>query len=515
MATNLDPRTAQQLADDLSDDMMRRAALARRQMRQVIDEGPFAATVESLATHTCPNWFDDAKFGMFLDWGLYSAAGWGRSQFDDRPDGPMYPDWYLWDMYEREEGRRHHAAAWGESFARDDFIPLFTAADYDPAAIAALAREAGMKYVVPFCKHHDGYCLWQSQWTLRHSAATAPGRDLLAPLAAAVRQEGLKFGAYFSVDEWEYPILDDRGKVAFERQWEFFQPRLAPFDERRLSGRIGGKVPVRDFVADYLLPQGKELIDLLQPDLLWYDGEWRCPAADRGTLELAAYFYNSSAAAGREVAVNDRFGEPYGPHARSRGLSGDFYTSEYNIADAQRADHKWEECRSIGRYYGYYSLATDADVLTGKQLIHLLVDIVSRNGNLLLLVNPTASGAITDLELSRLRAVGRWLRVCGQAIYATRPVQPGELACGGGQEGVRLTRGRDGRRVFAICLAWPTGQLRLRGPLTRTARSASMLGSDLPLECQHRNDELVVTIPDSLAARKPCDDAWVVAVDVA
>ena len=499
-------RSTEDLAAKVSGDFMQRARQEVAALEEVNRKGAYQPTWESLDRHSSPEWFDDAKFGMFLDWGLYSVPGWGRPN----PNGPTYPDWYLWDMYEKDETRAYHARTWGAEFRRDDFIPMFDAREYDAAAIVAAAAQAGMKYVVPFCKHHDGFCLWDSDWTFRNAADMSPGYDLLAPLVAACRRQGLKFGAYFSVEEWEYPLLDENGRLTSERQWEFFEPRLAPYDAARLDGRIAGKVPVRDFVRDYIIPQCKELIDRYDPDLLWYDGEWKLSADSRGTRELAAYYYNRNE--GRKpVAVNDR----YGDNPESRGHHGDFFTSEFNVERLQSREHKWEECRSIGRHYGYNHQVTDSDVLSPTGLVHMLVDIVSRNGNLLLVVNPTGPGALLPMELARLQAVGQWLRVNGEAIYATRQVLPvSPVAAGEGQRAdtpVRLTAGKDGRFVYAIALAWPGDKLVLPGIHCAHGAAVTMLGVERPLS--HTGSPggggLTIDIPSGLAQSRPCDHAWV------
>jgi alpha-L-fucosidase len=501
-------RSTEELAAEVSADFIERAQKEVAALDEVNRQGAYQPTWESLDRHAGPEWFDDAKFGMFLDWGLYSVPGWGRPN----PNGPTYPDWYLWDMYEKDETRAYHARTWGAEFRRDDFIPMFDAREYDAAAIVAAAAQAGMKYVVPFCKHHDGFCLWDSDWTFRNAGDMSPGYDLLAPLVAACRRQGLKFGAYFSVEEWEYPLLDEHGRLVSERQWEFFEPRLAPYGAARLEGRIAGKVPVRDFVREYIIPQCKELIDRYDPDLLWYDGEWKWPTESRGTRDLAAYYYNR-AAGRKEVAVNDRYGDT----PESRGHHGDFFTSEFNVGKCQSLSHKWEECRSIGRHYGYNHEVTDNDVLSPTGLVHMLVDIVSRNGNLLLVVNPTGPGALLPMELARLQAVGEWLRVNGEAIYATRQVSGvSPVTAGEGQRAVtpvRFTAGKDGKFIYAIALAWPGDKLVLPGVQCRDGAAVTMLGVERPLQwsraCSAEGGGLSVEIPSGLAQNRPCEHAWV------
>jgi alpha-L-fucosidase len=439
-----------------------------------------------LDAHPLPEWFDDAKFGMFVDWGLYSIAGWAPR----KEKGAMYPDWYLYDMYHRET-REYHCKTWGEGFERDDFIPRFTASEYNPEALVALAKEAGMKYIVPFCKHHDGFCLWDSSLTWRDAADMGPKRDLVRPLVEACARAGLKFGFYFSVDEWEYPLVGAGG----ERLMRLWAPvKVAPYDESYLRGKIAGKAPVRDFVGDYILPQAREFIDKYDPDILWLDGEWDLAADERRTRDLAAYFYNH--AEGRKaVLVNDRLG------AGTRGTHGDFFTSEYHDGHASPT-HKWEENRSIGQSYGYNREDSDANVLSVEALLDLLVDTVSQGGNLLLMVNLTGPGAAPEMYATRLKAIGAWLKVNGEAIYGTRRyAAPGE-------GDIRFTRSKDGRCVYAISLKWPRSGLRLTSVHAAEGSAIRLLGSAESLPWREQDGALLIEIPDAVAAKKPCDHAY-------
>jgi alpha-L-fucosidase len=498
------PMTTEELAQAESARIARFAEEKWTELDRSFAAGPFRPDWESLDAHTCPEWFIDAKFGMCVDWGLYSVAGWGRPVFEGVANGPMYPDWYLWDMYERDEARAYHAKTWGAHFERDDFIPHFTAAAFDAGEIAALARRAGMRYVVPFCKHHDGFCLWSSACTRRSSGAIGPRRDLVGELAQAARREDLKFGAYFSVDEWEYPMLGPNGAIRGERVWATTgspPPHEVPYDASRLCGRIGGKIPVADFIRHYIVPQCMELIEHCDPDLLWLDGEWKMPAERRGTRELAAYLYNR-AAGRKDVAMNDRYGEG------TRAKHGDFYTSEYNVASAQRCRRPWEEVRSIGRYYGYYGLASESDVLSDSQLIHMLVDIVSRGGNMLLVVNPTGEGAIPATERSRLDAVGRWLAVNGEAIYGARPV---DIPADRRPPNMRFTRSKDGRYTYAVLLdgarreaVLPADLALATGARLLCAGGSAALATGLELPSRREGDNVVVTLPES----RPGEHAW-------
>jgi alpha-L-fucosidase len=455
----------------------------------------YEPTWESLARHEMPAWFEDAKFGMFVDFGLYSVAGWAPI-----PDkGPTYPDWYLHHMY--GEWRDYHVKTWGATFERDDFIPLFTAKAYDPEGLVRLARQAGMRYIVPFAKHHDGFCLWPSRTTGRDAGDLGPRRDLIGPLAQAARRHGLKLGFYTSLDEWEYPVKDAGGALKL-RVWNSKRDAtLVSYDAAAVKGKIGGKIPVADYARDYLVPQTLEFIDRYDPDILWFDGDWTTDAEAYRSLEMVAYFYNR-AAGRKEVVVNDRLG-------KTRGRRGDFYTSEYGLVHKQAFDlskgaaHKWEENRGISQSFGWNRQDTEASVISATAFVHMLANIVAHNGNLLLIVNLDGDGALPKLQAQRLLEIGRWLDVNGEAIYETRPWK--QAAEG---ESVRLTRSKDGRHVYAISLGWPGRTFRLKSVTPAPRSKITMLGVPRPLAWRRERGELVIDIPPALDERRPGDHAY-------
>jgi alpha-L-fucosidase len=452
----------------------------------------FKPTLKSLRTHPTPEWLHDVKFGMFIDYGLYSVAGYAPK----KETGPMYPDWYLFNMYHEPEVVKYHKATWGDHFQRDDFIPLFKAEAFDPEGLAALAAEAGMRYVVPFCKHHDGFCLWPSSFTKRNVMDMGPKRDLIGPLNEACRKRGLKFGFYFSLEEWEYPVIHDGRKMV--RMWTTVdgQPgSIVPFDERELSGKISGKVPVRDFVADYIIPQATEFIDRYDPDILWFDGEWEDDVEDTGSREIVCHFYNQ-AAGRKDVASNDRLGR------FMRFNVGDFFTSEYGSRNTERMSvlHKWEECRGVSQSFGYNWQDTEKNIIGAGDLIDMLVRIVSDNGNLLLVVNLDGKGAMPDYIRNRLRDVGRWLKVNGEAIYSTRPW----LVASQGER-LRFTRSKDGRYLYAIHRGWPQGAVEIGDLWLDASSRVTMLGADQALSWRNvpegsygRGGKVSVEIPEAM-----------------
>jgi alpha-L-fucosidase len=454
--------------------------------------GPYTPDLASIRQHECPEWFRDAKFGMFIDWGLYSVAGWAPK----REEGAMYPDWYMKRML--EDYREYHEKTWGKNFMPDDFIPLFTAEDYNPEWLIELAKDAGMKYVVPFCKHHDGFCLWPSSYTDRDAMDMGPKRDLVRPLAEACYKNGLKFGFYFSLDEWYYPVIKDGVKQI--REWGSY--KYSPWDESKKKIHLTGKYPVENFFADYIVPQAKEFIKLYDPDILWFDGDWDMFADEYHSPDIISYFYNH-AAGRKEVALNDRNG-------RTRFKIGDFFCSEYHrLPKGYEMMHPWEENRGISQSFGYNREDTEENVLNVKDFIHMFIRTVSENGNLLLIVNLDGKGGLPEVQERRLREIGTWLKINGEAIYNSRPwLTPV-------QDDIRFTRSKDGQTIYAICTTFPKDKLEINSLYLNKGKSTvTMIGAEeTQLEWAqrpgHDYTKLVIDIPGSLYNKRKNEYAWV------
>ncbi len=360
-----------------SEEMRGKAIKDFEEVQRVNAEGEWKASADSIGQHPTPEWFMDAKFGMFIDYGPWSIAGWAPK----KAKGQMIPDWYEMRIYRERIFQHYHEKNWGKDFERDDFLPMFQAKAYDPERLVGLAEASGMKYVVPFAKHHAGYCLWPSAYTRRDAGDIGPRRDLIEPLAKHCRDKGLKIGFYLSVEEWEYPLLDGEGQLMV-RLWDVGKGVSKGPYTPDLDRKITGKIPVHDYATEYLVPQAKEFIDKYDPDIIWYDGEWTTPAEQLHTYDISAYLYNKTEGR-KEVAVNDRYGRG------TRSKLGDFYTSEYGHMgeESKKLTHAWEECRGISQSYGYNWQDTEENVITSKQLIDMFVDIVAGGGNLLLMIN--------------------------------------------------------------------------------------------------------------------------------
>ena len=485
------------LKNNFSVKMMRLAARQYETVTEVNAKGKWKPTPESIDTHKAPEWFQDAKFGMFIDWGLWSVAGWAPK----KEKGAMYPDWYELRLHTDSAFIKYHEKNWGKDFKRDDFISLFTASEYNPEKLTKIAVDAGMKYVVPFSKHHGGFCLWPSSFTQRDASDMGPMRDLIKPMVESCKKQGLKFGFYFSIEEWEYPLLDADGNIK-PRIWA---TKNAPSMEE-LEKRASGKIPVKDFAKDYIVPQAVEFIDKYDPDLIWYDGEWETDVNDLRTYEISSYFYNQ-AEGRKEVAVNDRYGTKDGK--RLRFVRGDFFTSEYHSLtdENKKSTHAWEECRGISQSFGYNWQDTEANVISSKAFIDMFVDIVAKGGNLLLIVNLEGQGALPELQEKRLIDIGKWLKVNGEGIYGTRGFSTFS------ERTIRFTRSKDNSKVYAIDTEWPGKQLKIKSVAPKEGSKIYLLGVEEPLKWSFDKTEgiTVINIPDVLQeeSKRPCKYAYI------
>ena len=472
--------------------------------------GPYLPDMNSLRTHPCPEWFRDAQFGMLIDWGLYSVAGWAPK----KEKGAMYPDWFMSDMVYNAAYKEYVEKNYGKNFKPDDFIPMFTAENYQPEKLMQLAADAGMKYVIPFCKHHDGFCLWPSTYTGRNAMDMGPRRDLVRPLVDECNRIGLKFGFYFSVEEHRTPMIingektvrrwkDNRyGDVNVNNPYEPWDPNPA-----NIKVNMSGKYFIEgDFFTDYIVPQAKEFIDMYDPDILWFDGEWKMRPEELHTPDIISYFYNQ-AEGRKEVANNDRNG-------RVRFMSGDFYCSEYHqIPDKLKFAHPWEENRGISQSFGYNWQDTEENVISTKDFIEMLVRTVSENGNLLLIVNLDGKGALPEVQERRLREIGAWLKVNGEAIYGSRPCQTTEQDDGK----IRFTQSKDGKNIYVICTDFPQNKLIIRHNLVYLGKNSkiTLLGAkNNTLEWTQFDDgwgdtKLEISVPESLYSQRQNEYAWV------
>lgn len=447
----------------------------------------YEPTLESVSAHQVPAWYHDAKLGIFIHWGLYSVPAWaphGGDIGEVFQSGDMsqwfrhnsYAEWYMNTLrFDDSPTRAWHNKHYGANFSYDDFAAGFNSAlkRWKPAEMAALLSEVNARYVVLTSKHHDGFCLWKSDFPCPHKSGYHTQRDVVGELTDAVREAGLRMGIYYSGG------LD----------WAFNDEPVK--DVADVWGTI---VQTPEFV-DYSVAHWKELIDRYHPSLMWNDIGYP-QAADLG--DLFAYYYNAVP----EGVINDRFTQTLDRLPRvgkelvsPRGPHYDFITPEYTQFDDIQPG-KWETCRGIGHSFGYNRNEGDEQLLPESELVHMFVDIVSKNGNLLLNVGPRADGSIPQNQAERLRGLGRWLDRNGAAIFNTRPWQRAESQT---TQGLAIRFTQNGDRLYATLLGTPAeSEIVIEGLEAPSGASIQLLGKAGDLAWRQTGSDLAVQLPNDL-----------------
>jgi alpha-L-fucosidase len=395
---------------------------------------------QSLQSHCVPEWFQDAKLGIFIHWGPYSVPGWADPDHDR-----TYAEWYPFEMHrEGSPTQQYHSETYGDNISYLDFIRKWTADAWDPEAWASLFEEVGARYVVLTGEHHDGFPLWPSHYTKYNAGEMGPERDIVGDLCGAVRERGLKFAA------------------SYHANLNYYQPGFEGlFGHPDFHGETPEEAHPGAEYVDFMNAKHRELIRRYEPDLLWFD----VPCADAEQLnsrKLIADYYNRAGKWGKEVAVNDRAstddstlaGTPDDSATELGG--GDFATPEYTTFGEPKS-FKWETCRGIGQSFGYNQNEGPEHHLTAADLVQLLVDVVSKNGNLLINVGPKADGTIPDLQREPLEGLGRWLDTNGEAIFGTRPWVVAEPVQTEVESRLTWTDGT----LYLITFEWPGATLKL------------------------------------------------------
>ena len=415
---------------------------------------------ESLNKRPVPEWFADAKFGIFIHWGLYSVPAYA-------PKG-KYAEWYGYhcdEIVERSANDReyydYHQKKYGPDFKYNDFAGEFRAELFDADKWAELFQKSGAKYINFVSKHHDGFCMYKSDYAWNwNSVDVGPHRDFLMELKEALAKTDVRFGVYHSVYEWFNPV--------YLRNPE-------------------------EYAVEHLIPMLKELIEKYQPATLFTDGEWEHPSDVWHSTEFLQWLYNESSVKDF-IVPNDRWGK------ETRGRVGGNFTTEYGYIEEGRKiedvelDRPFEECRGIGRSFGFNKNEDVADYLSAKELIEMLCDLVSKGGNFLLNIGPAADGTIPVIMEERLLQMGDWLRVNGEAIYGTR-IYSKQL-----QKGIYYTK--KGDDVYAIINRFPFGSQLLELVDYDPAMKAELLGSNAALEIRDNGGKAEIVFsainPDEL-----------------
>ncbi|WP_422079478.1 alpha-L-fucosidase [Ulvibacterium sp.] len=475
-------------------------------MEQVIYNGPYKATFASLSNHSTPEWYKDAKFGIALNYGIYSMVGYGSKGYG----GNYYTDTYLDRIYKESTKGEYFIKHWGEDFEKDDFIQYFTAEGIHADRFIKQFKSAGAKYFVQFNMHRStGMLLWNSSFTYRDAVDMKPHRDLAGEFVHACRKYGLPYGFYLNLEDSEYPLLSDKGQIQI-REWTFLDENQKaingsfetthPYDTETYARRLQGKVPVYDYVNDYLLPVSKEFIDKYEPDYLWFDGGWRRPSWYYRSHEIVAYYYNKFEGK-KEVMINARMGKEL------YGKLGDVIISEGGQFDNHDELSIWEEARPIGKNFAYDWQEHDGNVMSSKDLLHMFIRIVAQGGNLLLIVAPDGKGIIPDYQLNRLNTMGEWLKTNGEAIYGTRqtPWVCEETILG---QNVFYTQSKDGKFTYAISLKQHGDELILSKVRAKPDTEIKLLGFEKSISWNNLPWGLTLKLPEEVQNKQVLANAY-------
>ncbi len=321
-----------------------------------------------------PQWFSDAKLGIFIHYGLYSIPSYS--------DKEQYAEWFYKGLISGDSLRiNFQKEVFGENFEYKDYKDLFKAELFDAAEWAELFKKSGAKYILFTSKHHDGYCMWDSKYAQGWSSATTtPNRDFCKELAEEVRKRDIKFGLYYSLTEWTNPLY----------RWT-----------------VDTNMSIDNYVDKHLLPQFKELVDEFKPSVIFSDGDWDFNHKSFRSNEMVQYYYD---VVGEEGVVNDRWGI---------GFNHGYATPEYSsgIMDKNRP---WAECRGLSRSFALNRNADLETYLTSEDLIKHFARLVAAGGGLTINVGPSADGKIPLLQQERLLDLGKWIEVNQEAIYGSR-----------------------------------------------------------------------------------------------
>uniref|UniRef100_A0A8C2SGX8 Alpha-L-fucosidase n=1 Tax=Capra hircus TaxID=9925 RepID=A0A8C2SGX8_CAPHI len=371
----------------------------------------------SLDSRPLPAWFDEAKFGVFVHWGVFSVPAWGSEWF-----------WWHWQGAKLPQYENFMKENYPPDFSYADFGPRFTAHFFHPDSWADLFKAAGAK--------------------------------------------DIRYGLYHSLLEWFHPLYLRDKENGFKTQ---------------------------SFVHAKTMPELYDLVNRYKPDLIWSDGEWECPDTYWNSTGFLAWLYNDSPVKD-EVVVNDRWGQNCSCH------HGGYYNCKDKFQPETLPHHKWEMCTSIDqRSWGYRRDMEMADIASTSTIISQLVQTVSLGGNYLLNVGPTKDGLIVPIFQERLLAVGKWLSINGEAIYASKPwrVQ---------SENSSVWYTSKGLAVYAIVLHWPEyGILRLISPIATSTTEVTMLGIQNDLKWSLNPDKgLLVFLPELPPSALPTEFAWTI-----
>jgi alpha-L-fucosidase len=462
-------------------------------------DGPYKAEWDSLKKHDVPEWFRDAKFGIYFHWGVYSVPAFGS-------------EWYPRNMHLKNRGEyKHHVETYGEptEYPYTEFVPQFKAEKFDADEWADLFKKAGARYAGPVAEHHDGYAMWDSEVTPWNAADTGPKRDITGELAEAVRARGMRLVTSFHHARNNLWQKNGNWTGHYDGVKKNF-PSLLEDDKPAV---MYGYLP-RDTFCDFWLAKLKEVVDAYQPDLMWFDS-WLDEIPEAYQKQYCAYYFNRSKKWGKDVVVT----------CKQRDLPIEVAVEDFEKGRADRlTDFVWLTDDTISK--GSWCYTKDLAIKSPDEVIDTFIDIVSKNGCLLLNISPKADGTIPEKQRHVLLEMGRWLDTNGEAIYGTRPWEtygegPTRMAKGGHfvrmKEGykagdIRYTRAKHAPIVYAIMLGWTPGRVVLRSTKVSgecNSAKVTLLGHDKPIAYEvNETGQLVLHVPDLKPDERPVAYAY-------
>ncbi|KAE8282188.1 Tissue alpha-L-fucosidase [Larimichthys crocea] len=405
----------------------------------------------SLDARPLPSWYDEAKVGIFVHWGVFSVPAFDSEWF-----------WWYWRGEHDPKCLAFMAKNYPPGFSYPEFAPQFHAEFFNPGDWADIFKASGAKYVVLTSKHHEGFTNWPSPYSWNwNSVDNGPHRDLVGDLGEAVRNRSLVYGLYHSLYEWFHPLYLSDKKNGYKTQ---------------------------QYVMHKVLPELYNMVVRYRPELIWSDGDWEAPDTYWNSTAFLAWLYNDSPVKDT-IVTNDRWGDGcYCKH-------GGYYNCKDRYSPGELPKHKWEKCQSLDKHsWGYRRDMKMSEVMDLPSVIEDLVYTVALGGNYLLNVGPTADGMIPAIFEERLRGVGAWLEINGEAIYASRPwrIQNENTT-------IPIWYTSKGANVYAIITAKPPKPtVQLLVPKTSATTKVTLLGNPKPLPWSpvYPKAGLVVLLPD-------------------
>lgn len=448
----------------------------KRNRELIIMAKKFEKTWESIDSRPVPSWFDEAKFGIFIHWGIYSVPAYAPKRNTVESTGLAYAEWYGWQQHQKYAPYYDfHKRVYGEDFQYEDFVTQWKAEMFDAKKWAQLFKKAGAKYVTLVSKHHDAFCLWPSYYSWNwNSVELGPHRNIVKEVLEACDEVGITRGLYYSLLEWTHPVL------------------------RRPDPQ---NADIARYAVEKMIPQMKELIEEYKPKVLFTDGEWSYPSEKWHSLDFLTWLFNESSVK-NDIVINDRWGSD------TRCRHGGYFGTEYGEVNsgaqseeeslALLTSRKWEENRSIGASFGYNRNEDIEDYLSQRQVIELLCDIVAKGGNLCLNVGPCADGTIAPVIQERLLQLGTWLDVNGECIYSSRPVRVEGLP----EYALATSRGKN---IYILCKKYPKEELCIKNAGITGNSRVSLLGSNAKVAYGASAGCVHFKAPALYADEMPCD----------